>query len=280
MKMIVKKKSSRRIHTPKLPKVSILIASYNRLPALKNAIKSALQQDYAETEIIIIDDGSGFATTEYLKRLERLSKNITIYFQRNQGPAAARASGVEKAEGDYICILDSDDVLRQDALSQVMRYFLQDDELEMVYVNNRKIFQNKVIGVSRYQHEEDRQRLMRQVFLSPVVPFKHSGMTFRRATIIELGNYDKHLARKVDIDIFLRFLKNDKKIKLLEKPPLVDFVQNSGSISRSRIKGIQCWFKIIDKYEHRFFARTLYKSLRTGSEIGKMLVEMLRYKTC
>ena len=260
-----------------LPKVSILIASYNRLSALKSAIKSALQQDYPQKEIVIVDDGSGPLTSALLKRLARIARQIKIHFQTNQGPAVARARGVELCTGDYICILDSDDILREGAISAVMHYFLQDRNLDMVYVNNRKIFQEQVVGISRYKHDCNQNRLKRHVFLSPVVPFKHSGMTFKRATIIDLGNYDRELKRKVDVDIFLRFLTQNKKIKLLDKPPLVDFVQNAGSISRSRIMGIQCWYKIINKYERRFFARTLYKSMRTGSELAKMLIEFLRY---
>ncbi|KAA3616257.1 MAG: glycosyltransferase family 2 protein [Calditrichaeota bacterium] len=262
----------------KLPKVSILIASFNRLPALKRAIKSALQQDYSAKEIVIIDDGSEKESQVFLERLASLSKFINVYFQKNQGPAAARASGVEKSTGDFICILDSDDVLRKNAVSSVMHIFLNNEDMELVHVNNRKIFKNKIMGVSRYPQKENQSRFVRHIFLSPIVPFKHSGMTFRRKTMISLGNYDVQLARKVDIDIFLRFLTNGKKIKLLEDPPLVDFIQNTGSISRSRIIGIRCWFKIIDKYEQRIIFRTLYKSLRTGSELGKMLVEMIRYK--
>ncbi|MCA9733685.1 MAG: glycosyltransferase family 2 protein [Deferribacteres bacterium] len=259
------------------PLVTILLASYNRLPELKKAIKSALRQDYPAIEIVIIDDGSNAVTQYFLRRLHALSKQIHVYFQNNQGPAAARANGIIRSSGEYICILDSDDILRKEAVSTIIKAFSREKQLDLVHVNNRKIYKNKVVGKSRYTNQCDTGKLARDVYLSPVVPFKHSGMAFRRETVLALGNYDPSLPRKIDIDMFLRFLTNGKKIKLLETPPLVDFVQNDDSISRSRLKGIQCWFVIINKYEKRLMFRIMYKTIRVASELGKMLVETIRY---
>ena len=95
-------------------KFSIIIPVYNtQKEFLKKCIESAITQSYSNVEIIIIDDGSDLKTKEELKRYRNI-ENVKIIEQNNSGVSAARNIGIEKAQGNYLIFLDSDDYLLND----------------------------------------------------------------------------------------------------------------------------------------------------------------------
>ncbi|HIF9375616.1 TPA: bifunctional glycosyltransferase/CDP-glycerol:glycerophosphate glycerophosphotransferase [Photobacterium damselae] len=87
-------------------KISIIITLYNRAHIVSDAINSALEQDYDDKEIIVINDGS---TDNYEAVLSSFKSDIIVYSQKNKGAGAAKNKGVELATGEYIIFLDSDD---------------------------------------------------------------------------------------------------------------------------------------------------------------------------
>lgn len=88
-------------------KVSVLIPTHNRRQYVIDAIQSVIAQDYADMEIIVVDDGSTDGTSEALAPYLPL---VRVIRTRNQGPAMARNAGMEAARGDYVAFLDSDDL--------------------------------------------------------------------------------------------------------------------------------------------------------------------------
>lgn len=89
-------------------KVSIIITCYNDKDYIEEAVRSAVNQTYANTEIIIIDDGSNEATKKVLTSIKY--ENVELVTQANKGLSAARNAGAAKATGDYILTLDADDI--------------------------------------------------------------------------------------------------------------------------------------------------------------------------
>ncbi|MGH9400488.1 MAG: glycosyltransferase family 2 protein [Terriglobia bacterium] len=94
------------------PKVSVIIPTYNRAAAVRNAIGSALTQTVAEIEVIVVDDGSSDGTGKVLA--EAFGDRIRYFAQANQGVSAARNMGIAQARGDWIAFLDSDDLWEKD----------------------------------------------------------------------------------------------------------------------------------------------------------------------
>lgn len=89
-------------------KLSVIIPTYNRAELVVYAVESVLKQrTEAEIEIIVIDDGSRDATRA---ALEPYMDQIRYVYQRNKGVNSARNRGLEEAGGDYIALLDSDDL--------------------------------------------------------------------------------------------------------------------------------------------------------------------------
>ena len=90
-------------------KVSVVIPTYNRAELVQEAIASVLEQSYRDVEIIVIDDGSTDCTEPALKRF---SSEICYVKQENRGVNAARNHAIALAQGQYIALLDSDDLWR------------------------------------------------------------------------------------------------------------------------------------------------------------------------
>lgn len=91
-----------------MPKVSVIIPTYNRRVFLSKAISSVLKQTYRDYEIIIIDDGSTDATAAIIEGFNE--DKIKYIYQGHQGRSSARNRGIAQSRGAYIAFLDSDDV--------------------------------------------------------------------------------------------------------------------------------------------------------------------------
>ncbi len=97
-------------------KVSVIIPVYNTALYLSEALDSICNQTLKELEIIVINDGSTDNSLEIIKKYAEKDKRITYYSQQNQGQGAARNLGLSHAIGEYIYFMDSDDILKSNAL--------------------------------------------------------------------------------------------------------------------------------------------------------------------
>jgi len=96
--------------------VSILIPAYNAERFVGAALRSALDQSWQNTEIILIDDGSTDQTFAVAKQYA--SAKVKILRQENRGAAAARNSALREAQGDFLQYLDADDLLNPDKIRE------------------------------------------------------------------------------------------------------------------------------------------------------------------
>lgn len=116
----------------KMPLVSVVIPTYNRVHTLPRSIDSVLSQTYDNLELIIMDDGSIDGTEEYIRGI----KDSRIKYKRsgiNQEPSAARNRGAELAQGEYLAFQDSDDEWMPDKLEKQMKLMLEDEDISLVY---------------------------------------------------------------------------------------------------------------------------------------------------
>lgn len=96
--------------------ITIIMAVYNNERYFPLAVKSVIQQDYSDWELIIIDDGSTDRTSFIADEIGKSDHRITIIHQKNQWIYASFNTGIEAAKGEYIYILNSDDRLRPGTL--------------------------------------------------------------------------------------------------------------------------------------------------------------------
>lgn len=90
-----------------MPKVSIIIPTYNYGNFICHAIDSVLIQTYNDFEILVIDDGS---TDNTARQMDRYKHKVKYYYRENRGVSAARNFGIERSNGEYIAFLDADDL--------------------------------------------------------------------------------------------------------------------------------------------------------------------------
>lgn len=96
--------------------VSIIIPTYNAEKYISRALDSAIQQTYAEIEIIVVDDGSTDNTYKVIQAYQKKDLRIQYYKKINGGVSSARNIGLKVARGEYVIFLDSDDWLEKDAV--------------------------------------------------------------------------------------------------------------------------------------------------------------------
>ncbi len=101
------------------PKVSVIIPFYNRKDWLVEAVESVLNQSYKNIEIIVINDGSKEDLTEFCRTYQG---EIIYVYKENEGPGPARNIGIEKATGEYVAFLDSDDLWHEKKLEKQVAF--------------------------------------------------------------------------------------------------------------------------------------------------------------
>ena len=95
----------------KNPKVSIIIPAYNIAPYLERCLESVRCQTYKELQIIIIDDGSRDQSGQIADTFAEKDKRFRVIHKENGGVSAARKTGLEQADGEYIGFVDGDDYI-------------------------------------------------------------------------------------------------------------------------------------------------------------------------
>jgi glycosyltransferase involved in cell wall biosynthesis len=103
-----------------MQKMTIVICNYNHARFLADAIDSSLSQDYAETRVLVIDDGSTDGSREII---ESYGKRIEALYKQNGGQVSAYNDAVNMIDTEFVILLDSDDLLYKGAVSEVMRVF-------------------------------------------------------------------------------------------------------------------------------------------------------------
>ena len=122
--------------------VSIIVPIYNVEKYLEKCVCSILNQDYNNLEVILVNDGSTDKSLEICERLQKKDNRIKIINQKNLGVSAARNNGFYYSKGDYICFIDSDDIIEIDMVSTLVK-LLQENECEVANCNIHIIEKDK-----------------------------------------------------------------------------------------------------------------------------------------
>ena len=94
--------------------ISVIVPVYNAEKYLKKCLDSLVNQSYKDLEIILVNDGSQDGSEKICKDYEEKDSRIILINKNNGGPSSARNSGIEKANGEYLSFIDSDDYLALD----------------------------------------------------------------------------------------------------------------------------------------------------------------------
>lgn len=126
-------------------KLSVIAPVYNVAAALENCIQSLATQDYKDTEIILIDDGSTDKSGEICDRFANTFDNLLIIHKPNGGVSSARNKGLDCATGDLITFVDSDDTIDPDMYTTLISFL--DEDTDIVHCSYKRIQNGETINI-------------------------------------------------------------------------------------------------------------------------------------
>jgi glycosyltransferase involved in cell wall biosynthesis len=202
-------------------RVSVIIPAYNQARFLAGAIQSVTAQTYRSYEIIVIDDGS---TDHCHEVAASFGEQVRYIAQQNQGLAGARNTGIQAASGEFVGLLDADDLWLPNFLERMVSLADQKPAAAVYYCcaqgmdelgnNLPQVFGGPPINPSLMY-----QTLLRSDFLIP------STILLRRDTIVAAGLFDPSLRSCEDWELWLRIL------------PKHDFIGTADCLVQYRLHG-------------------------------------------
>ena len=123
------------------PLISVIIPTYNYGHFIGDCIESVLNQTMGDWECIIVDDGSTDETRDIVVKYANRDSRIKYHYKKNEGPNAARLTGLSLSSGSFIQLLDSDDLLEKEKLKHQSDSLAEHPEIRIVY-SDSKVFQS------------------------------------------------------------------------------------------------------------------------------------------
>jgi glycosyltransferase involved in cell wall biosynthesis len=187
-----------------MPKVSVIIPAYNVDRYLSAALESLINQTYSDFEALIVDDGSTDRTAAIASEfsVER-DRRFKLLQKTNGGLSSARNFGINHATGEYIALLDGDDVYLPDKLAAHVATFEAQPEVGIAY------------GASQAMRDDGQPTWMKitgqPVQTDPLAALMcknfvvhGSNAMLRRSVFDRVGLFDETLASVEDLDLWLR----------------------------------------------------------------------------
>jgi len=233
------------------PLVSIIIPAYNCHAYIGEALNSVLNQDYPHKQIIVVNDGSTDATMQVL---QAFGDRIDIVDQHNQGPAAARNTGLDKARGSYVSFLDGDDIWCPGKLTAQVDYLQEHHQVGMVF-SNWNVWYPSAGGVFAQAdrgcqepaaHPVVEEALCGWIYTDLLLDcVVHTITAMIRAEVVEkVGRFDTTLLCGEDYNYWLRVSRITPIHKL--RPILAAYRHHGGNIT-AKPKPIDYEYEVIER---------------------------------
>lgn len=197
-------------HEPEIPRVSVIIPTYNRRSYIGETLKSVLSQDLTGFEVIVVDDGSTDGTEG---TVQPYLDSIRYIQQENRGAAVARNVGIRSARGTYVAFMDSDDLSAPRHLQILYDCLERNPHYAMVvgngaYLEGKSHRRDTVISLARAKGLEESGVTVKDLFDGRIVRLQ--GTMTRKSVLEEIGLLDEWFRLSYDLDLALRLVKNHR----------------------------------------------------------------------
>jgi glycosyltransferase involved in cell wall biosynthesis len=224
--------------------VSVIMPVYNGMPLIKASIQSLLNQSYENWECIIVNDGSTDGTKEFLDSLKN-KRFVIHHFNKNLGRPQARQKGLDLSKGEFLAMLDADDLYHPEKLSLQVNVMNRNPDVYLVGSGICSFGTN--VDFIRIRSKGDGN--VRNFHINEEFPSSHAPSILRREHAIKF-KYNPALKLGQDIDYLRRYLDGKKYINL---PNVFYYYSEFDSVTKSKIRRT---YKI---YIKKFFAAKEYK---------------------
>ena len=222
------------------PAFSIIVPAYQAAATIAAALRSALAQSLPAHEIIVVDDGS---TDDLDAALRPFEGQIRLIRKENAGSASARNAGAATATGDFLAILDADDVYdptRLEALGELAR---SRPDLDLVTTDAKFVAAGREVGTfvahNPFPVSSQRHAILESCFVGgwPAV---------RLSRLREIGGFDEGLAVGHDWDAWLRLILDGSRAGLVDRP-LYEYRLSPGGLTSRRVESMWDRVRLLEK---------------------------------
>jgi glycosyltransferase involved in cell wall biosynthesis len=185
------------------PVISVITTCYNSGVFLSEAIESILSQTFKDFEHILIDDGSTDNTLDIIKTYARRDQRIVFSAQKfNTGSAATRNIGIQMAKGEWIAILDSDDIALPMRLERQISYVKMNPHLVLLGSGYIEIDASGEF-IKEHYYPPNHQKLVARLDRGLAFP-PHSSCLYRTEAVKLIRGFNQRFFRAQDYDLWLR----------------------------------------------------------------------------
>jgi len=231
-------------------KVTVIIPCFNRESFIRETIDSVLNQTYEPVEIIVIDDGSTDGSRDVLESYKDKIILLEHPGRVNRGQSAAINLGLDQSSGEYIAILDSDDLFDKDKIKRQVEILDNMPDIGVVYcngffINEKNDILYKILPDNHNESNKPERMLLECHFNIP------SNSLVRKSIYDKIGNYDETMRSAQDHDMGIRIMEVTKAFFINETLWYYRRHCDSQS-SRHALRRWQTGFQILEKAMNRY----------------------------
>ena len=232
---------------------SVILTCYNEREKIVDAVQSVLAQTAfgRVREIIVVDDGSTDGSGDVVEALAEAEPKLTLIRSKNGGVSSARNTALAQISGDYVAILDGDDMWLPEKLERQLPLLDQHPEVGLIYSDFYEFDDGTPDDLDRvhalsYQADDD--RLLANYYLrdAPVMP---STMIVRRSVFEKLGGFNETLPVNEDTEMCLRIAERFRFHHIPQA--LVKKRRHAGSLSSQQDRLWPYNIRLTDEFANR-----------------------------
>lgn len=227
-----------------MPKVSVIMPSYNTANLIGEALDSVFAQSYRDFEVIVINDGSP-DTPELERVLEAYRERIVYLKQPNRRACGARNNGISHAKGEFLAFLDSDDSWTPGYLQSQIAHLEADSSQDMVYCDCLIYGDAPQAGKTFMQGCPSIGPVTFESVLTEQSQIPISGTVVRRQALINAGGFDERLAMCDDYEMWLRLAFRGARIGFYSDVLSRIRIGRPSSLSSSKSKMVAAFVTIL-----------------------------------
>jgi hypothetical protein len=195
------------------PTFSVIIAAYQAAHLVGDAVRSALAQTYPALEAIVCDDGS---TDDIEGALAPYRDRIILIRQENRGEAGAKNTAARASSGDYVTVLDADDVYLPERLEALAELAMARPDLDILTTDaylelDGEVLRRCYTGGFRFVTDDQRRGILENNFI-----FGH--VAVRRERFLAVGGFDESILWATDWDCWVRLILRGSRAGLVDEP--------------------------------------------------------------
>lgn len=233
---------------------------YNAERYVEEAIRSVLNQSYANLELIIVDDKSKDLSLDVARRFDSDSRVRILTNTENRGIAYTRNKGIKHSNGEVIAFLDADDIYHPDKLELQIQQMSTEGHLkdEVVYTDYFKLNdEGRILRYSNPEREVLKGNMVGALLKEAGFIGAYASMICLRESALEVGLFDEALKTVSDLDFALKLAKTRPFIGILK--PLYGYRIQRNSITHTT--------SVPERYRVRL--KVMEKHLRLNPEVSK-----------